>query len=186
MCSTVRFSPAHWHTSTFGTGESLLLCRRKSASSPRVAAVHGVQRYQEMHIRAGLAYVCPKCKQLQQQLRYWRERDWMQKARDDVWIKMRSQRQGIPVNTSSGWNSGMLVETHADAPLPTSTGFEMRRASSAVPHMGPKAALHVCSAAVGRTAIGNLASMALDNPRASMGLLRPLEEIASCASSCRP
>ena len=56
---------------------------------------------------------CPLCKQLKEQLRFWREREWMQKTRDDTWAKIRAKQAEIPVNVNSKW-AGALVESDPD------------------------------------------------------------------------
>lgn len=58
---------------------------------------------------------CPLCKQLKEQLRYWREREWMQKTRDDQWAKIRKKQAEIPVNVNSKWAGALVEGTDADA-----------------------------------------------------------------------
>jgi hypothetical protein len=59
--------------------------------------------------------VCPRCKQLLEQLRYWRERDWLQQERSNAWAKVLAARAAVSVNVKRKW-AGPLVEAQEDGP----------------------------------------------------------------------
>eukprot|EP00892_Ulva_mutabilis_P003185 jgi/Ulvmu1/12868/UM098_0053.1 len=89
-----------------------------TASTSRLA--RGPQRVRSMQARAKRQSltsaadvtapgICPRCAELEKQLRYWRERAWFKKARNTRWAELRALRAKIPV--SAGKFKGMLKMT---------------------------------------------------------------------------
>jgi Zn ribbon nucleic-acid-binding protein len=80
--------------------------------------------------RVHTAGVCPRCQALADQLRYWREREWYKKIREERLKRERERRNSVVVNTNSGWAGSVIYDS-----LPTNAremGYAVPRAGAAV------------------------------------------------------
>ena len=93
------------------------------------------------HEPAQARAACPRCAKMQDQLRYWRQRDWMQKSRDDAWARMRAEKNRIPVNVKSRWTGALVESAEPVAPMEAKNAkvaFSAGPASGGDPKLGQR------------------------------------------------